>query len=149
MYNEFEIYGPYQGKDNRLRCVLVHKITKRKRTVSYPKFLFETHHQRFVKDGFEIHHKDENPLNNDITNLEEIEKKTHVKNHGLQQDNKYEKIKIFKCLFCKKDFSMNRNKQRNFNHNQKQGKTGPFCSKSCSGKHSRFLQIDNGQISLR
>lgn len=49
-------------------------------------------HQEIWKDangpipkGYEIHHKDNNPLNNDITNLECKEKSKHLKEHGVSR----------------------------------------------------------------
>lgn len=38
-------------------------------------------HRGEIPEGFHIHHKDENPLNNDISNLEALEPKEHRKRH--------------------------------------------------------------------
>lgn len=43
--------------------------------------VFERHNGR-IPDGYVVHHKDHNKLNNNIENLELVEKSTHLKNHN-------------------------------------------------------------------
>lgn len=41
-----------------------------------------------IPDGFHIHHRDHNPLNNDLSNLECISALEHHHHHGASQDTK-------------------------------------------------------------
>lgn len=145
MYEGYKLYGPYKSKkDGRLRCVLTKDNCSVKITISYPKYIYEKHFNTKIPDGYEIHHKDENPLNNNIDNLECVEKKNHARFHGLKQGKEFPEKTKATCVFCKKDFYMSFNQARNRKAAELSGKSGPFCSKSCVGQWSRFLQIDNG-----
>lgn len=79
-----------------------------------------------------VHHKDSGVLNNELSNLEVIDRKVHCKEHAIKYPE-YEKVK---CVYCKKEFKLNRKQQINRNSNFIRGKAinGPFCSKQCSGK---------------
>lgn len=139
-YEQYKLYGPYKRKDGRLIVILVHKITKEKTTVSYPKYVYETHYNITINTGYDVHHKDENPLNNEISNLELMEKSRHNRMHGLKQSSKYEEIKKVKCVMCGIDFFMDKNQLRHRASAEKKGKHGPFCSKSCTGKYGTDVQ---------
>ncbi len=140
MYQEYKLYGPYTGKDGRLRCVLKHKTTKSLKTISFPKYKLECFLNRLIKKGFEVHHKDENPLNNNIENLEEVEKKEHLKNHAIKKIKVWENNIEEKCYQCGNIVFLKDNKARCYYYNKKQGKVGPFCSKICSGIYGKYKQ---------
>lgn len=61
----------YLCKDGRIR--IYDKETKK--VLSYPKYLMEHYLGRPLKIDEEVHHKDGNPLNNDLSNLE-------IRHHG-------------------------------------------------------------------
>ena len=56
----------YTCKDGRTRAY----IKETKKVVSYPRLLMEEKLGRELNPDEQIHHIDENPLNNDINNLE-------------------------------------------------------------------------------
>lgn len=86
----------------------------------------------------DVHHKDGNPLNNDIDNLELINHSVHDSMHSI----KY-KDKIAVCCFCKKEFLWTAKQQSQFAANRKRNNRlyGPFCSKSCAGSFGKQEQI--------
>jgi hypothetical protein len=43
--------------------------------------VWETHHKRSVPRGYVIHHKDRNPLNDDIGNLQALSRADHAREH--------------------------------------------------------------------
>lgn len=60
-----KIYGPYKrGQDGRWIIIVNGK------TISYPKYVYEKHHGVKVEEPWTIDHKDYNPDNNDISNLQ-------------------------------------------------------------------------------
>lgn len=44
--------------------------------------IWEDHYRQKVPEGFHVHHRDGNPLNNDISNLELLSPTEHAKHHG-------------------------------------------------------------------
>lgn len=54
----------------------------------FHRWLFESHNNRKVKFGHEIHHKDFNKLNNDIDNLIEVTKEKHKELHLNRYNHK-------------------------------------------------------------
>ena len=65
VYKDCKLYGPYSNSaDGRLRCMIVFPNKKRK-TISYPKYLMEVHLGRYLDIDETIDHIDGNFLNND------------------------------------------------------------------------------------
>lgn len=129
LYDGFKIFGPYLGSDGRLRIKLskdgVHK------QMSYPKFVVEQNLDRQLTVDEIIHHRDENPLNNKLSNLEIMSRQAHAQYHLTSKD-----VSEFICPWCKKHFTLQGKKLKNSEDNRRKGKHGPFCSRSCAGKWS-------------
>jgi hypothetical protein len=104
----------------------------------------EQHLGRTLGPDEVVHHRDGDPSNNSIENLEVKGRIKHLQDHA-RDDRPPEMIEIT-CIGCGKT---KQKLARQVRHNSKQGKIGPFCNKSCSGKWSRKLQISNGKINLR
>lgn len=119
----------YVCKDGRMRIYL--KDTKK--VVSYPKYLMEQHIGRPLERGEEVHHKDLDPLNNDISNLE-------IRIHGEHQrehSTKYvDQLKI--CPWCGKEFVWSALRQQRATGNKHEA--GPFCSRVCVGYYGQSVQ---------
>lgn len=126
-------YGPYVAKDGRYRCVLVHE-NGRKQTISYPRLLMETHLGRSLLSDEDVHHIDENIANNNIDNLKVILHSEHCRNHSL----KYIDDILIECVYCRKIFTLTPHQQRK--RQQNKNKSGPFCSRRCSGKYGSDVQ---------
>lgn len=126
----------YHGKDGRLRVY----VCETKKTISYPKYLMEKELGRALRPGEDVHHKDGNPLNNDISNLVVKSHSEHTADHM----KKYRDVNAV-CGWCGKEFLWTSKHQRNFysnkrNHGQKSEM--PFCSRECSGQYGRHIQDD-------
>lgn len=130
-FKDYIVYGPYRGKDGRDRVIL-YKNRKR-RTMSYPKFLWWKEKGELIKDNEQIHHDDENVQNNKIDNFIKTNKHDHMSFHI----NPPEKVK---CRWCEKEFILMKGSLSNRRTNEKRGKDGPFCSRQCSGKHGTYVQ---------
>lgn len=137
IYGRSTIYGPYKRKDGREHVII--RENGKNKTVSYPKYLMECHLGRFLKDDETIHHKDGNVTNNDISNLEVINRSIHISQDVIRLIEQQ-----FECPICKIKFKLIGSQLSDAISNRKQGKTGPFCSKSCAGKYGAFIQ--NGKI---
>lgn len=86
---------------------------------------------------YDVHHKDEDPTNNSLGNLELKEKIKHLSDHNTR---------IFKpftmnCIGCSKPILFTKEKDRNRRANAKRNKAGPFCSRICSGKYGKSEQL--------
>lgn len=128
-------YHVYECKDGRLRCYNpeTHKV------VSYPRVLVEENLGYQLKPYEQVHHEDEDPLNNDPSNLSVKNLGEHQKMH---MPNKYYD-KEMTCPYCNEKFIWSAKSQREFYKNIKRrpNAAGPFCSKSCAGSYSRQEQL--------
>jgi hypothetical protein len=132
----------YHGKDGRLR-VYVRETGK---TISYPKYLMEKELGRQLKPNEFVHHKDLNPLHNEMSNLVVMTDSEHAREHMKKY---YDTTAI--CGWCGKEFVWTAKHQKNFysnkrNHGQKSEL--PFCSRECSGRYGRHNQ-DTGANPMR
>lgn len=125
-------YNIYTNKDGRMRAYnkTTHSVT------SYPRLLMEKALGRQLLKTEDIHHKDENPLNNDISNLEVIDHKEHERQHAAKYFDKE-----MTCPICNKKFIWTAAQQIRHTANSKRSEQrsqaiGPCCSKSCAGKAS-------------
>lgn len=127
----------YECKDGRTRVY----IKDTKKVISYPKYLMEQKLGRPLNDNEQVHHKDENPLNNNLDNLEIKLLGEHQREHGIKYHDK-----MTVCGWCGKEFLWTALKQRKFhgNHSRKNREytnDKPFCSKSCASKYGRHIQM--------
>ncbi len=135
VYKGYKFYGPYSNsKDGRLRCILIHKNSK-KQTVSYPKYLMEVHLGRYLKENETIDHIDGNFLNNNFSNLRVIERKQHC-----IEDVKRNKDAVVECAYCHKLFTIKGN-ELSYRNRKDRHQSGYFCSKICSGKYGKEVQL--------
>lgn len=128
-----KIRGPYRGGNNRLFIVLVYKNYSK--TKSYPRYIMEKHLDRYLEDDEQVDHIDGNVLNNDIDNLQILKFKEHQKLDTLRNKD----VKVI-CTYCHKKIfikgSMLHNRNRKDRH-----QSGYFCSRTCSGKYGREIQL--------
>ena len=87
-------------------------------------YVYWKHTGKLVPEGFNLHHRDENPHNNVFDNLELIKLKTHVANH-----KRIDAI-IVLCENCQREIKI---KPAQFRYKEKKGMRH-FCSRRCIGK---------------
>lgn len=130
-----KIYGPYTRKDGRKHIVIVNDDGSRT-TQSYPRFLKEQELGRKLKIWEDVDHTDRDKSNDDLANLLP---RFHA--HRVALDVKRVRLVEITCVLCG---NIAYKKPNDLDNNAKQGKDGPFCSKSCAGKYSAELQ--NGRL---
>lgn len=98
------------------------------------RIIMENHLKRLLTKQEIVHHKDGNKKNNDLSNLELMEKSIHNKEHGLEKKRWYVKLKCPQCntLFIRPKNNSFLNKKSKYS----------CCSKSCSGRFSRNIQLN-------
>lgn len=131
LYSEYKVYGPYKRKDGREHVILCSK--QHRITISYPKYLMELHLGRYLTDDETVDHIDRNPLNNELSNLQILQRSAHGR-----LDNKRVYSMRFNCPICCEEFELSGKRLNDAANNRKRGKTGPYCSKSCAGKASHM-----------
>lgn len=127
----------YECKDGRSRVY----VKDTKQVISYPRYLMEQKLGRKLKDNEQVHHKDEDPTNNDINNLEIKLLGEHQREHSTKYFDKYAV-----CQWCGKAFLWTAKQQRQFYDNKRRRNTvvdNPFCSRECSGQYNRCIQTIN------
>lgn len=131
-----ERYIVHKCKDGRYRAY--DKIDKK--NISYPRVVMERKLGRKLNPDEQVHHIDGDPSNNDDTNLEIVMFREHQRIHSQKY---FDKIAI--CEYCGKEFLWTAKQQRYFYSNisrkDRQGVTGPFCSKRCTGKYSMSADL--------
>lgn len=120
-----KIYGPYLRKDGRQHLVIVED--NKKYTISYPKWLMENHLKRKLESWETVDHIDNNPLNNDLTNLQILSRADNARKSVVYA----EQIQL-KCKYCGSLFF--KRKAVELYERIIRKKDGPFCSKQCVGK---------------
>lgn len=130
--NGDRVYGPYTRKDERQHVVIVRKDGS-KRTVSYPKWLMEQKLGRELHPTLEtVDHKDNDHTNNKLSNLRVLPLRQHAKEDALR----LAPAKV-KCVWCRKIF-------KRVIHPR--AKSGPFCSRKCSGQYGASVQNGGKKI---
>lgn len=137
--NVIKEYGPYKGKDGRLRIALKFDDNS-KTTMSYPKYIMEKHLNRYLLNNETIDHIDGNPLNNDISNLRVLDRKEHCKNDVIRNNDV-----TVNCSYCGKEFTIPGSKLHQRNRKDRHS-SGYFCSKECSGKYGSEIQNHKREV---
>ena len=134
VYEDYKIYGPYFRKDGRQHIIAIHPEEGRK-TVSYPKYLMECKLGRYLDPNETIDHIDNDPCNNNFSNLRVLSREEHS-----ELEAKRLKAMKFKCLWCGHEFELKGKQLHDRFSSRRKGASGPFCSKSCSGKYGVYIQ---------
>ena len=131
----------YECKDGRTRAY----IKGTKKVVSYPRLILEEKLGRKLQHNEQVHHIDENPLNNNPDNLKIKMLGEHQREHNPR---KYFD-KRMTCSWCGKEFIWTAKQQservRNAGRKNRPYKNSNnvFCSKSCTGSFGRYVQLKN------
>lgn len=135
-YKNCRIQGPhFYSRMGRWVIDIIWEGGGRKRTL-YSRYLMEVSLNRILGPNEIVHHKDHDPLNDTIENLEILTKKEHQQHH-LQ---KYTEDKEYICPSCKKSFLLTPQQQSVRTRNRHRKSSGPFCSKNCAAK-SQYIKF--------
>jgi hypothetical protein len=95
--------------------------------------VMENYLGRLLNENEVVHHKDENKKNNNIDNLELMDRVEHVSYHGKMQGKS---MVLLKCPYCEKKFT--KQKRQTFLR-----KPSEFtcCGRKCMGKISKYIQL--------
>lgn len=132
-----KVFGPYICKDGRKRVVFYFN-DKSTSSMSYARYLYQIEKGEIDKE-LTVDHIDENRENDVIENLQPLTRLENIQKAIL--NGKMKETEWFEgtCVECNKVFIK---PMRQIRNNQfKQKKVGPFCSRSCAGKHNQRLQM--------
>lgn len=129
MYENYRVYGPYLQTNGKRKIVILIDENGTRKTTAYARYLMECFLNRELSEEETIDHIDGNSLNDEISNLQILSRADNAKKHNKKNKIKYKK---FICPVCSDVFWI---PLRTYKQNQiKQGKAGPYCSRSCAGK---------------
>lgn len=114
------------------------KINNKRKSVGIHRLVYELF-CGYIPQGMQIHHKDKNPLNNSLNNLELKDAKQHLREHF----QKYFDKEVI-CPVCGKPFIWTAKQQSNYYSHRYRGiSEQPMCSKHCVGIFGKRQQIKN------
>lgn len=131
IYKDCVIYGPYFDPRDKRDYIKIHYIDKICQT-SYARFIMECYLDNYLETDVDVHYKDNNKLNNSLSNLEILKIETHKELHVKRLQDQ-----IKECGVCKETFIWTIKNQRNHQNRLKFGIRKCsliFCSISCSNK---------------
>lgn len=139
-YKGCRVYGPYLRKDGRQHvCLLTPEGTRK--TVSYPKYLVEIRNGKLLGKDETVDHIDNDFDNNSPDNLRIIKRSAHSKD-----DVRRNLPVTFVCPTCSTTFKLQGSRLSDAKQNRKQGKAGPFCTRSCAGSYSKGVQLGDPRL---
>ena len=126
--------------DERRHVILYDPVTKKRTTVSYPKFLMEQHLGRKLLPNETVDHKDEDYTNDDISNLQVLTRQDNASRSAP-------KMVIVEgvCQWCSKTFSLTKEQIKMSRRPEK--RAGPFCSNQCVGYYAKSVELGGPTIS--
>jgi hypothetical protein len=135
-YSDYWLYIVHHRRENRRMANLILKDnTKIRTTISYARYLMSVNMNRLLTEDEEVDHKDENKMNDDLSNLQILSKEENKKKQDLYRakNNPPTRIELV-CPMCSGKFSY---ASRNYRYHTKNGRTNFFCSRECSYEHMR------------
>lgn len=100
--------------------------------MSWPKYLMEQHLGRKLEDWETVDHINRDHTDDRIENLRVVSRSQHSTDDAVLALP----VEIV-CVLCG---NVALKSGRNLRGNSKQGKAGPFCSRSCAGKYGTQIQ---------
>ena len=128
-----QVYGPYTRKDGRKHLILYEPNSKARKTISFPKAIMEVNLGHKLAKDDTVDHIDRDKTNDIISNLQVIDRKSHVSLDAIRRHSLFST-----CPICKVEFELTRDqltKRSNI-------LAGPFCSRTCAGKYGKSIQLN-------
>lgn len=136
LFDEFhnEIH-PYI--DNHGYAFYIFKINNKRKSIYIHRLVYELFYG-YIPQGMHVHHKDKNPLNNSLNNLELKEAKQHLREHA----QKYFDKEVI-CPICGNPFIWTAKQQSNhYSNRYRRILEQPLCSKHCVGIFGQRQQME-------
>lgn len=130
-----EVYGPYTRASDGRQIVVLYYLDGTKTSRSYPKYLKEMELGRELNPNTEtIDHIDRDHTNSLSTNIQIL-----TRSENASKSVKRRKAIFSECPWCGIIFELTRAQISN----RQCGKTKapPYCTRSCSGKYNREIQL--------
>lgn len=127
-YDGYKVYVEYHSKENR-RYAILNPIDKSKKltSMSYARYLMSVKEGRILHSDEQVDHIDNNPMNDDINNLQILTPNENRKKQAEATTKAYVKLK---CPMCGKIFI----KDKGHVHLLYGKASYCACSRSCSTK---------------
>lgn len=132
----------YKNKEPR-RVVSLIKESGERTCTSYARYLMSSKLGRYLNDDEHVDHKDDNALNDDLSNLQIL---TEEENRSKHVENLKRKWVKMRCAVCENIFDRKHNKTFLGKSSNKNYQT---CSRSCGGRASHMnkeILIDNFEL---
>lgn len=132
-------YGPYIRGDKRMQ-VEVEYSDGTVKSMLYSRHLLEVELNRQLSSDEHVDHDDGNKLNDNIRNLQILSVSENAAKDAVRVDDIY-----VKCVWCDTLFKLS-NEQRK---RALKRFAGPFCSRQCSGRYGKAVQMGTIQKLVR
>lgn len=127
-----KVYGPYTRKSDKREVVRIKLTDGSFKMKSYARYLKEIELGRELdKDTETVDHKNRNHLDNNENNLQILSRSENSKKSALRRATV-----VDNCVWCGVEFTLSDNQVKSVHRK----KSGPFCSRKCSGKYGAELQ---------
>ena len=135
-FDDFLVYGPIMHKsEGRRMVVLVHRLEKRRTSMSYARYLMSTSLGRVLLKSEHVDHKDDNKLNDVISNLQILTPLENSKKSARPRT-----MVQLTCSFCSKDFERRKGQEPALRPDYK----NTYCSRKCLGSAWQKAQAKVG-----
>lgn len=137
LYGCLKVYGPYQGKDGRRRCVLRFPCG-RTTSKAYSRLLVEAELGRILSDDEEVDHADGDNTNDDPNNLQVLSRPDHRKKSGVENSKRTNTRVEVLCPECGRAFMARRYRLKLT--------ASPCCSRRCASRFSGANQYGKFRV---
>lgn len=139
-YADLFLYGIFKihKKSGRRHVLLYNPITKESLFIQYSRYIYTVYTNKFIPEGYEVDHIDNNFTNDNISNLQLLTRKENYEKYRKHyteniQQNYYTELT---CNNCNKKFT--RQKKRV----EKESFENAYCSKDCETEYRNKYKIE-------
>ena len=126
-YQDYYVYGPYFNKSiGRYMICLIHATSKYRTSMTHARYLMSTKEKRVLLKQEHVDHIDNNPVNDDVSNLQILSRITN------NRKSSYVSMVSLRCPECKSAFD----RRRGLTHLVKSKGDNTCCSRQCGSKFS-------------
>lgn len=133
-YREIFRRGNVRIGNEKRRIVDLIRLDGTQTSTSYARYLVTVKLGKFLPDGYEVDHIDEDPLNDSLDNLQVLSKDEHIAKTIANKDPA--PIVVLKCPVCLIDFE--------FLLRNLETRPNPCCSRICGGIKSHITSAEMG-----